>query len=144
MNTSDGAAKKKIMDKCAKWIENRYECEVYFIHDEHATNGMAEYRNDGHIIYILGDQEKMDLDLFVDILSHEAGHVLYNKRAMDKGISYEEIVQRTANKLSCFDQLLQQKLISDEEYNRLYAAIEEEWESNRTKEKIAAELQQFL
>lgn len=136
--------KQAFMKKCAQWIETRFDCEVYFIHNDEKINGMAEYRNGGHIIYILGDIEKIGVDLFLDILAHEAGHVLYNKRAMAKGISYGKIVRRTASKLKCFDQLLEEELITDEECDRLYAAIEEEWESNREKETIIAELREFL
>jgi hypothetical protein len=48
----------------------------------------------------------MDISVFLEILAHEAGHVLYNKRQLAKGITYEEIIQRTSAKLNYFDQLL--------------------------------------
>jgi hypothetical protein len=144
MELEEKIDKRKWMEECARWIEDRIGCEVYFLHRDQEPNGFVEYRNGGHIIYILGDLEQMEFPVFLDILAHEAGHVLYNQRQMQKGIPYEEIVRRTRAKLYCFDQLLARKLIDDEEYDRLYAAIEEEWESNKEKEKILAELQTLL
>ncbi len=132
--------RQKLMDTCARWIEKRTGCEVYVHRHDQPFNGFAEYRNGGHILHILADVDQIDFSLFLDILTHEAGHVLYNQRQMAKGISYDEIVERTVVKLKCFDQLLQQKLITDEECDRLYQAMEEEWESNAEKEKILAEL----
>jgi hypothetical protein len=132
------------MEECVQWIEKYIGCEVYFIHHEHPENGFVEFRNGGHIIYIFGDQNQMDFRLFLDILAHEAGHVLYNQRQFAKGLTYEEIIHRTKAKLQCFDQLLAQKIITSDEYSRLYAAIEEEWESNYEKENILSKMKDFL
>lgn len=132
------------IQKCIQWIEENLDCEVYLLSRVGEPNGFAEYRNGGHVIYILGNQEQMELTTFLDILAHEAGHVIYNKRRMQQGIKYDEIVERTKAKLNCFDQLLKQNLINDDEFDRLYAAIEEEWESNKEKEKILAEFEKLF
>ena len=129
------------LDRCIRWLEREVGCEVYFIHHEEKTNGYAEYRNGGHIIYVIGNQEKTPAQSFLEILTHEAGHVLYNKRKMKEGIEYSAIVQKTQEKLSCFDRLLQEQFITDEEYERFYQAMEEEWESEQEKEILLKRLQ---
>ena len=118
------------------WVQKQFGCEVYFIDDPERVNGFVEYRNGGHVIYILGDRERMETEIFLDILAHEVGHVLYNRKMIGQGMSYTEIVNRTQVKLDCFQHLLDQKVITDEEYSRLYASIEEEWYSNQEKEAI--------
>lgn len=136
--------KQGLIHACIEWIEKNIGCEVYIIHHDEKTNGFAEFRNDGHIIYVIGDLETMPLDTFIDILSHESGHVLYNEEQMKNGIPYEDIVHRTQQKLAVFDQLLKEQVISDREYDRLYDAIEEEHYSNQKKEQILQELKKKL
>ncbi|MED1958611.1 hypothetical protein P4V52_18050 [Brevibacillus formosus] len=92
----------------------------------------------------MADKEDISLDTFSDILAHEVGHVIYNQRMMRKGLSYKEIVKRTQDKLDCFYQLLMRKVITVEEYERLYSAIEEEWDSNQEKERIIPELRKLV
>lgn len=133
--------KKRLINACIQWIEKNIGCEVYVLHHDEKTNGFAEYRNEGHIVYIIGDLETMSFDTFMDILSHESGHVLYNQEQMSKGVPYEEIVHRTEKKLAVFDRLLKEQVISNSEYDRLYEAIEEEYYSNQKKEWIKKNLQ---
>ncbi|MEW9668266.1 hypothetical protein [Ammoniphilus sp. 3BR4] len=135
---------EKMMDQCIRWLEKEVGCEVYFIHNEEKTNGFAEYRNGGHIIYVIGNKEKISAKSFLEILTHEAGHVLYNKRKMKEGTEYDTIVKKTQEKLMCFDRLLQEQIITDEEYDRFYQAMEEEWESEREKEKLLKRLESEL
>lgn len=132
---------QSVLDRCVQWVEQEVGCEVYFIDNEEKTNGFAEYRNGGHIIYIIGNQEKIPASTILEILTHEAGHVLYNKRKMEEGTNYDTIVRRTREKLMSFDQLLQEQIITDEEYDRFYGAMEEEWESEREKETLLKRLQ---
>ncbi len=127
-------------DDCIKWIEQHIECEVYLLHQEQVPNGFVEFRNGGHIIYLLADLENTDPQVLLEILAHEAGHVLYNRKKMNMGISYEDLVAGTQAKLSAFHELWRQKIITDEEYDRLYHAIEEEWESNQHRDWIIQEL----
>jgi len=136
--------KQQWMEQCARWVESRYGCEVYLVHHDDIVNGFAEYRNGRSIIYILGDLGKLDFALFLDILAHETGHVLYNQRQMAKGMTYEELVSRTEAKLNCFHELLEKRIITAEEYDRLYSAMEEEWESDQEKGKVLAELRKYL
>jgi hypothetical protein len=123
-----------------QWIRQHIDCEVYFIHDERVMNGFVEYRNQGHAIYILGNESEMEVPLFLDILSHEAGHVLYNRRKMAEGLQYAQLVAKTEAKLTGIHSLFEKGIISNEEYDRFYAAIEEEWVSNQEKKWILDQL----
>ncbi|HJV45620.1 MAG TPA: hypothetical protein VJ824_07820 [Bacillota bacterium] len=127
---------QRVVEFYTHWVQEHYGCEVYLIDHPHQINGFVEYRNEGHIIYILADTNKLEQDVFLDILAHELGHVLYNQEMLDNGMSYSEIVDRTQVKLSCFQQLLDQRIITNEEYTRLYDSIEEEWYSNQKKDEI--------
>lgn len=135
--------KKQIIQACIQWIETHIGCEVYVLHHDEKTNGFAEFRNGGHIVYIIGDLESMPLDTFMDLLSHESGHVLYNQEQMRSGVPYGDIVHRTERKLAVFDQLLKEQMISDSEYDRFYEAIEEEYDSNQKKDRILKELKKL-
>lgn len=128
------------LNECIKWIEEHIECEVYLLHHEQLPNGFVEFRNGGHIIYLLADLENIEPQALLEILAHEAGHVLYNRKQMSMGLSYEDIVARTQAKLSAFHELWRTQRITDEEYDRLYHAIEEEWESNQQKNWILKKL----
>ena len=133
---------QQAIDFYINWVQEHFGCEVYLIDDQQRTNGFAEYRNGGHVVYILADSKKIRLEVFLDILAHEIGHVLYNQQLLNKGMSYSEIVDKTQIKLNCFQNLLDQKIITDEEYTRLYASIEEEWFSNREKESILKKMKE--
>lgn len=133
---------QQAIDFYINWVQEHFGCEVYLIDDHQRTNGFAEYRNGGHVIYILADSKKIGLEVFLDILAHEIGHVLYNQQLLNKGMSYSEIVNNTQVKLDCFQNLLDRKIITDEEYTRLYASIEEEWFSNREKESILKKMKE--
>ncbi|RXT07246.1 hypothetical protein [Ammoniphilus sp. CFH 90114] len=135
---------QKNLMRCVRWLEEHIGCEIYFIHHEEKTNGFVEYKNGGHVIYVIGNQDKVPVINFLEILAHEAGHVLYNKRKMSEGIDYACIVQKTQNKLKCFDHLLKEELITNEEYERFYQAMEEEWESDQEKVKLLKRLQEEL
>jgi|GEM_PF-1757342 len=135
--------KNHVLRRMIAWIEERFACEVYWLEQTGSPNGFVEYRNGKHIIYLLADPECNDLATLIDILAHEAGHVRYNQEWMAAGRTYSEIVHRTRVKLAAFDQLLSQGIITDEEYDRLYAAIEEEWQSNQASEEIAGQLWQI-
>ncbi len=140
MNNQDHYRNDEAFARMISWVEARYDCEVYFLEHAKAANGFVEYRNGKNIIYILAEKDGISLTAFSDILAHEVGHVLYNQRMMRDGLSYGEIVMRTQAKLDCFDQLLVRKVITEAEYERLYGAIEEEWESNQEKERILQQL----
>lgn len=144
MNSSHQSRNDEAFTRMMSWVEDRYDCEVYFVENSKQTNGFVEYRNGKNIIYIVADKEYISLDTFSDILAHEVGHVIYNQRMMWNGLSYEEIVKRTQDKLVCFDQLLEKNVITDEEYERLYSAIEEEWVSNQEKERIIPALRKLI
>lgn len=133
---------QQAIDFYINWAQEHFGCEVYLIDDHQRTNGFAEYRNGGHVIYILADSKKIGLEAFLDILAHEIGHVLYNQQLLNKGMPYSEIVDKTQVKLDCFQNLLDQQIITDEEYTRLYDSIEEEWYSNREKESILKKMKQ--
>lgn len=135
---------QRLIEASIQWIEKKIGCEVYILPHPEKTNGFAEYRNEGHIIYIIGNLETMSLETFIDILTHESGHVLYNQEKMREGVPYGEIVQRTKRKLAIFDQLLKEQVISASEYDRLYEAIEEEHDSNQKKEMLLQELKCHL
>ncbi|TQK53394.1 hypothetical protein FB479_11030 [Brevibacillus sp. AG162] len=144
MNSPQQSRNDETFARMMSWVEAHYDCEVYFLEQSRQANGFVEYRNGKNIIYILADKEHISLDTFSDILAHEVGHVIYNRRMMRNGLSYEEIVKRTQDKLDCFYQLLIRKVITVEEYERLYSAIEEEWDSNQEKERIIPELRKLV
>lgn len=131
------------LEHCVRWIEQQIKCEVYILQHDGSPNGFAEFRNGGHIIYLLADVERTDPSVILEILAHEAGHVLYNRKRMSEGDSYEAIVSGTQAKLNVFQQLWMDQIISEEEYDRLYGSIEEEWLSNKEKEWILKELKQL-
>ncbi|WP_134687077.1 hypothetical protein [Brevibacillus migulae] len=144
MDSPHQPRKDEVFTRMMSWVESRYDCEVYFLEHSRQANGFVEYRNGKNIIYILADKEDISLDAFTDILAHEVGHVIYNQRMMQNGLSYKEIVKRTQDKLDCFDLLLERNVITKEEYERLYRAIEEEWASNQEKGRIIPELRKLV
>ena len=144
MNSTHQSRNDEAFERMMSWVEARYDCEVYFLEHSRQANGFVEYRNGKNIIYILANKDDISIDTFSDILAHEVGHVIYNQRMMQNGLSYKEIVKRTQDKLDCFDRLLERNVITQEEYERLYSAIEEEWDSNQEKERIIPELRKLL
>lgn len=144
MNSPHQSRNGEAFARMMSWVEARYDCEVYFLEHNRQANGFVEYRNGKNIIYILADKQDLSLETFSDILAHEVGHVIYNQRMMQNGLSYKEIVKRTQDKLNCFDQLLERNVITKEEYERLYSAIEEEWDSNQEKERVISELRKLV
>jgi len=144
MNSTHQSRNDEAFERMMSWVEARYDCEVYFLEHSRQANGFVEYRNGKNIIYILANKDDISIDTFSDILAHEVGHVIYNQRMMQNGLSYKEIVKRTQDKLDCFDRLLERNVITQEEYERLYSAIEEEWDSNQEKERIITELRKLV